>query len=201
MAEKGTGYIIRTYWDYNESQNEFCEYTDAFLENLLGLSVDGNILWVINQNGAVDVNDIYLSQNQNSTKVKDLLEIKNVQSFWMEDSNRVCIQNSSGIISEYNLLDNNPHVNVTHSTSQLRLQAVYNHATTSYDMYGIPKKELFGFPALIDKNHQTTNRYDMVKENNIYIHEVLAPIVMNSKWLGAWHSTIPPQEEISWILP
>lgn len=209
---KNDSFLVRTYLDCKPGKNgwAFSTYTDEYFHDFIGLTVEADsIPWVITSNFAYDFNrTTHLWNNliksyvyQNETTDEQILKANEIQNYWME-GRTLCVQKTSGTIEEYQT--NNGAIefqqyNLSHSTPQLSLQGVYNASTDTYDMYGLPTKKVYGHESLTDANHRTTKRYQMVKENNLYIKETLAPIIMQCKWLGAWHASVPTNEVDSLI--
>ncbi len=205
-------FLVRTYLDCKQIGTgwSFSTYEDVTLHKLIGLAVEADsVLWAFTTNSVYDFGrtknrwkkSILSNPTDNESSNVDVLDRDKIQNYWMERGT-LCIQDTLGTIQEYSFANGNiqySSTNVSHSTPLLFLQGVYNATTDSYDMYGIPQKGVYGYESLTDANHRTTARYEIVKENNLFIRQTLAPIVMQSKWLGAWHANIPPNEVDSLI--
>ena len=62
-----------------------------------------------------------------------------------------------------------------------------NSPVPVYDRFGIWDKRQYD-EALVDGTGAPTQRYHMVRENNLYIRNVLSPVILGADWKGAWHT-------------
>ena len=194
-----TCYNVRIYLNYQPFTGTFASYTDMKCNCLLHLytSPSGNLY-------AFTDKKVYAFDKASGTWDNGTgLHIKGGEKpdhFWIESDDynhdRFFIQTkdgkmySSGQLDLYNLNQSYS----SYSAADLSLYTLKNYKTGNYDVYGVQRNRNYGSPALLDYNHNTTERFAMVKEINCYIRENLAPIVLNSRWIGTWHSTIPPGE-------
>lgn len=196
--EEGTRYTVRTYLDYQTSTGTFASYEDTTYDSLMHLYVCpyGNLY-------AFTQRMVYKFDSESETWDNGIaLLIKSGEKpdhFWIEkgfnSENIYLVQTTEGEMYSKNVnKDSLNQPNSAYSSSELALYTLMNNITGDYDIYGVQHKKNYGYPALLDYNQNTTERFAMVKKINRYIHENLAPIVFNSRWAGAWHSTRPSGE-------
>lgn len=203
--EEGERYTVRTYWDYQTSNNAFTSYTDMTCDSLLHLYTSSSGELYAFTRGSVysfkkasgywdDGSGISIEKRDNNENSEE-----EADHFWIEEENwdkKYFTQTTEGeIYGGNNAEEIKLNVfNSSHSTNLLSIHSLKNHENGKYDIYGIPRKQYLGYPALLDSRQQTTERYEMVKNINCYIRDILAPVVLSSNWVGAWHSRIPPNE-------
>ena len=120
--------------------------------------------------------------------------------FWIEQSEelRLYMQPSapnehdkiySGVVNWGNTNTTLTEINYINSPVLYYVTSLRRYGTQTYDRFGVWEKRAYD-EALIDGLGNPTIRYYMAKQNNLYIRDVLSPIVMGAEWKGAWHT--PP---------
>ena len=143
---------------------------------------------------------IYKSGNNYTTQSVALIYPSNIVAdhFWVEntDSLRIYMQPvppSQNWTVYKGSVDWNETLCEMSSASYFSSQGLYNitglrrYGTQIYDRFGIWDKRVYD-EALIDGLGNPTIRYYMAKQNNLYIRDVLSPIILGSEWKGAWHT-------------
>ena len=203
--EEEERYRIRTYLDYQAATNTFTSYTDRMCDSLLHLhQTNSGRLYAFSRDSVYTFGKsngkwgngqpIQIGEQQENIFVQ-----KDAHHFWTEPasmgSDLFYGQTTEGEIyrgqsDSYSLEEPLPD----YTTNLLSIYSLENPVTKEYDIYGIPRKQFIGFPALLDYRQRTTERYGMVKSINQYLRETLAPIVLSSSWRGVWHGQRPPNE-------
>lgn len=148
------------------------------------------------------IHRIYKSGNNYTTQSVTLIYPTNIVAdhFWVEntDSLRIYMQpvpvgeNKNIYVGSIDWNNSPCRMSVTNFISDALLfcaTGLRRYGTQIYDRFGIWDKRVYD-EALIDGLGNPTMRYYMAKQNNLYIRDVLSPIVMGAEWKGAWHT--PP---------
>ena len=123
--------------------------------------------------------------------------------FWIEqtDTLRLYMQPSapnendkiySGVVNWGNINTTLTEINYLDSPVLYYVTSMRRYGTQTYDRFGIWEKRS-NEDALIDGLGNPTIRYYMAKQNNLYIRNVLSPIILGAEWKVAWHT--PPSSQ------
>lgn len=143
---------------------------------------------------------IYKSGNNYTTQSVTLIYPTNIVAdhFWVEntDSLRIYMQpvpvgeNKNIYVGSIDWNNSPCRLSVTNFISDAILfyaTSLRRYGTQIYDRFGIWDKRVYD-EALIDGLGNPTMRYYMAKQNNLYIRDVLSPVILGSEWKGAWHT-------------
>ena len=143
---------------------------------------------------------IYKSGNNYTTQHINIFfpESKTPDHFWVEQTDALRLymqplapnQNDKIYAGVVNWGNNNMSMEETDYMNPPVLYYVTGlrrYGTQIYDRFGIWEKRS-NEDALIDGLGNPTIRYHMARQNNLYIRDVLSPIILGATWKGAWHT-------------
>lgn len=186
-------------------------------ERVFQLVRDEGDLYSVTKAGSVfSLCRIYENNSHNVTIDRKALVLPSsyVDHFWIEkitnDSIAVFMQlephidyNKKRIFSGKTSLNGTAcYINIPENITDYSriVYSLRRYGTNIYDRFGIWDKRHYD-EALVDGTGVPTQRYYMAKENNLYIRNVLSPVILGAEWKGAWH-TAPqgvPMHEIDMI--
>lgn len=182
--------LTHIFYNYNDSSNTFHSHDS------IEMSWPCQQLYVDETNnlyGIFDTIHIMKFDSANFTWSEFLEQNEEIGKYiWKESDWFYCNINGGGVYKSNN--EGKLEVYEPYSSSDINCISKKNHQTNQYDMFGISAKDEYINPGLIDFESRPTIRHKYVSEINSYITKHIAPIVIESEWLGAYHAEISEEE-------
>lgn len=179
-------------------------------EHVIQLVRDEGLLYVVTRKWDIILNTpiitdrlhrIYKNGNNYATQFVTVLYSTDIKSdhYWIENSSdtlRLYMQpepvekNQSIYVGTIDWNNGPCHMSVTNYLSDAILfyiTSLRRYGTQIYDRFGLWDKRV-NDESLVDGLGNPTMRYYMAKQNNLYIKNVLSPIILGAEWKGAWHT-------------
>lgn len=185
------GNITCLYANYNPVRRDFRRRTEwEMLENAHFLEENGQIYAV------VDDRLCWLEKGEEWTELRHLViasDAAPADHYWLEDG-LLRMQDSKGKVWQEIQPDGRLGTQLPKLTEDFLYKVGrLNPQTKKYDLYGLAKPR-YEYNGLLNTHGQPTELHGFAAAANLYIHQVLAPIVLNEEWLGTYHAELPREE-------